>query len=546
MDKNWIDLPNRMSIDYVNGIDNFLRFAYNNRDESLSISCPCRFCSNRYNFSREVVREHLISNGFVKKYKNWIHHGESYVQLHGNQENPTLMADSVTRDDVVGMVQEALGIPHIGVENDEPTASDPDQAGASDPAQAGASDPSHVEEDDPVRIGANDETLKYFKLLEDAQTDLYPGCHKFTSLSFIVRILHMKVLNQWTDKSVDMLLELLNEAFPTGTKLPSSYYQAQKVTTDLGFTYETFDACPNSCMLFRKEDTKLDKCVICSSSRWKQNGGVGNDERESSKRVAAKQMRYFPLKPRLQRLFMSSKTAKLMKWHAEERVDDGVLRHPADSLAWKDFDRRNTCFASNSRNVRLGLATDGFNPFRSMNIVHSTWPIVLIPYNLPPWMCMKQPNMILSVLIDGPKGPGDKIDVYLQPLIEELKELWNEGEQTFDASTNEMFQLHAALLWTISDFPAYANLSGWSTKGEYACPCCNVKTQSYWLKHGRKYSYMSHRRFLPVNHKFRKDKVSFDGSREWRLKPQIYICFFNRFRPCEGQVILHLLKKSIN
>ncbi|XP_028061586.1 uncharacterized protein LOC114265045 [Camellia sinensis] len=402
------------------------------------------------------------------------------------------MADSVTRDDAVGMVQEALGIPHMGIENDEPIASDP--------AQVGASDPSHVEEDDPVRIGANDETLKYFKLLEDAQTDLYLGCHKFTSLSFIVRILHMKVLNQWTDKSVDMLLELLNEAFPTGTKLPSSYYQAQK-------------------------DTKLDKCVIYSSSRWKQNSSVGNDERESGKRVAAKQMRYFPLKPRLQRLFMSSKTAKLMGWHAEERVDDGVLRHPADSLAWKDFDRRNTCFASNSRNVRIGLATDGFNPFRSMNIVHSTWPIVLIPYNLPPWMCMKQPNLILSVLIDGPKGPGDKIDVYLQPLIEELKELWDEGEQTFDASTNEMFQLHAALLWTISDFPAYANLSGWSTKGEYACPCCNVKTQSYWLKHGRKYSYMSHRRFLPVNHKFRKDKVSFDGSREWRLKPQILFGF---------------------
>ncbi|XP_028087849.1 uncharacterized protein LOC114288527 [Camellia sinensis] len=59
-----------------------------------------------------------------------------------------------------------------------------------------------------------------------------------------------------------------------------------------------------------------------------------------------------------------------------------------------------------------------------------------------------------------------------------------------------MFQLHAALLWTISDFPAYANLSGWSTKGEYACPCCNVKTQSYWLKHGRKYSYISHRYVL--------------------------------------------------
>ncbi|KAK9911228.1 hypothetical protein M0R45_035149 [Rubus argutus] len=71
---------------------------------------------------------------------------------------------------------------------------------------------------------------------------------------------------------------------------------------------------------------------------------------------------------------MSSKTAKLMRWHAEERKDDGVLRHPADSMAWKDFDVKNNEFANEIRNVRLGLASDGFNPFRTMNIVHSTWP----------------------------------------------------------------------------------------------------------------------------------------------------------------------------
>ena len=26
-------------------------------------------------------------------------------------------------------------------------------------------------------------------------------------------------------------------------------------------------------------------------------------------------------------------------------------------------------------------------------------------------------------------------------------------------------------MWTISDFPAYAMLSGWSTKRKFACPC---------------------------------------------------------------------------
>ena len=56
--------------------------------------------------------------------------------------------------------------------------------------------------------------------------------------------------------------------------------------------------------------------------------------------------------------------------------------------------------------------------------------------------------------------------------------------------------MRAALLWTISDFPAYANLSGWSTKGRFACPHCNKKTHHHRLKHWSKYCYMGHHRFL--------------------------------------------------
>ena len=81
---------------------------------------------------------------------------------------------------------------------------------------------------------------------------------------------------------------------------------------------------------------------------------------------------------------------------------------------------------------------------------------------------MKQPCFVISLLIPGPRGPGNDIDVYLQPLVDELKELWEDGLHTWDASTNQDFQMRAALLWTISDFPAHANLSRWSTKGHFA------------------------------------------------------------------------------
>ena len=103
----------------------------------------------------------------------------------------------------------------------------------------------------------------------------------------------------------------------------------------------------------------MTQCPVCKISRWQPNkGGKGKH-----KKVPWKVLRYFPLKSRLQRLFMSTKIAAGMKWHHEKCVNDGVLRHPAYCEARKKFDQIHESFAMDPLNVRLGLATDGFNPF---------------------------------------------------------------------------------------------------------------------------------------------------------------------------------------
>ena len=209
-----------------------------------------------------------------------------------------------------------------------------------------------------------------------------------------------------------------------------------------------------------------------------------------------------------------------MRWHKEELVDDGKMRHPMNSKAWKHVDATYERFAEDPRNVRLGLASDGFNPFGMLNVSYSCWPVILIPYNLPPWLCLKQSYWMLSMMIPGARSPGVSIDVYLQPLIDELKVLWEEGVKAWDAKERKDFDLHAILLWTINDFPAYAMLSGWSTKGKFACPYCHTETDYLWLKHGKKHCYMGHRRFLPMDHKWRKNKVSFNNKTEYREAPQ--------------------------
>ncbi|XP_016195511.1 uncharacterized protein LOC107636523 [Arachis ipaensis] len=136
-------------------------------------------------------------------------------------------------------------------------------------------------------------------------------------------------------------------------------------------------------------------------------------------------------------------------------------------------------------------------------------------------MCMKPEYFMLSLLIPGPQSPGKDIDVYLQPLIEDLKLLWEIGVETYDASKNETFQMRAALLWTINDFPAYAMLSGWSTKGKLACPCCNKNTSYLQLKHSRKTFYMDQHVFLPMDHPWRTNTRSFNGEHELRPPPPV-------------------------
>ena len=128
-----------------------------------------------------------------------------------------------------------------------------------------------------------------------------------------------------------------------------------------------------------------------------------------------------------------------------------------------------------------------------MSTSHRMWPVMLVPYNLPPWLCMKRSSLILSLIIPSPTSLGIAIDVYLQPLVEELRELWDVGVQAYNASSKEIFQLCIALMWTINDFLAYTDLLGWSTKGGLTCPSCVVETNSRYLKNGHKFCYMGHR-----------------------------------------------------
>ncbi|KAJ9547255.1 hypothetical protein OSB04_019798 [Centaurea solstitialis] len=329
----------------------------------------------------------------------------------------------------------------------------------------------------------------FLKLLEEVNAELYPGCTRFSSLDFIAKLMHIKVNNKWTNSLFDQLLELLQSAFPDENRVPSSHYIAKKKLKKIGLGYESIHMSKNDCILFWKEHEE---------SHWVNKNTKG-------KKVAHKVLRYFPLTSRLQRLYCSRHTAKNMIWHNTGRSEDGAMRHPYPN------------FSKEPRNVRLGLAADGFNPFGNMSSAHSTWPVVVTTYNLPPWLCMKESSFMLTLLIPGPKSPGKDMDVFLRPLVEELKHLWNTGVRTKDAATNTFFTMKAMLLWTINDFPARSSLSGWSGQGYKASLTCNEDTPSCRVTN--KIAFVGHRQFLDPNDPWR-TILEFNGQHETRAPPR--------------------------
>ena len=133
---------------------------------------------------------------------------------------------------------------------------------------------------------------------------------------------------------------------------------------------------------------------------------------------------------------------------------------------------------------------------------------------------MKRKFIMMPVLIQGPKQPGNDIDVYLRPLVEELLQLWGKpGVRVWDENKQEPFNLRGLLFVTINDWPALSNLSGQTNKGYKACTHCLDKTEGTYLHKCKKVVYLANRRFLPTNHPVRKKGKHFKGEADHRKKP---------------------------
>ena len=353
-------------------------------------------------------------------------------------------------------------------------------------------------------------------LRDAARTPLFRGS-RLSLLSTVILLLNCLRMHGAPSILIDELFTLLsNEILPKLNSIPKSEYEASKMLKKLGLKYEMIHVCPNQCIIFRGPLYKdLEACPKCGASRRRRCG---------KSLVPRRVLRFFPLIPRLIRMFRNPMLAAALTFAALHKSLDGKMRSVADSEIWRFFDTQYPSFAADPRNIRLALATDGINPFSDKRSTYSIWPVLFFNYNVAPWLTMKNFFVLLSVIMPGKKSvKGEQWDMYMEPVLEELRLLWSTGVLIRDASRryeDSFYYLRACLMFTINDYPAYGIVSGLVTKGYKGCVCCgpnNVCRRSKYL--GKNVWDHQHRMFLPENHYLRENENLFRGEKEHRVAP---------------------------
>jgi hypothetical protein len=147
------------------------------------------------------------------------------------------------------------------------------------------------------------------------------------------------------------------------------------------------------------------------------------------------------------------------------------------------------------------MSKNDINSFMN-NRTHSTWLVVLTIMNLPPWLCNKW-KYIMILGLTSTQQPGNDIDTYFRPLVEDLKVLWyNNGLQVWDEHKCYYFQLKAILFVSVSDSLVRHNLSGQNKKVGYECPHYFGETNSQYLSESQNIVYMGYRLYILMKHQF--------------------------------------------
>ncbi|KAL2923537.1 Netrin-1 [Bienertia sinuspersici] len=161
-------VKDRRKLEYIAGVNEFLRFAFTGKSDETMLKCPCLNCRLVLSQNRKNMHCHLLVYGIDPTYNPWVSHGESIEEIDNDEEGyvgevSNNESDDMPLDDMAPFVFDATN------------------------AWNSINSTTLNEKD------TNETPLVLQKLMEDMEADLYLGCKTFKILEFIMTMLHIKV-----------------------------------------------------------------------------------------------------------------------------------------------------------------------------------------------------------------------------------------------------------------------------------------------------------------------------------------------------------------
>lgn len=313
-DRSWVRLYKGDPAFRVGALE-FIKFARENSSSNNGLyPCPCIKCKNMgEHLDEEDIYMHLMCNGMKPTYTVWDKHGETIGPNSQHWYTLERRGRGTSLNYEYGQSSSQVGDPVVELLNDAFPFREPH----------GSNVPQYVEQE---------AMASYQRLIGETSIPLYEGS-TVSSLQAMLESLQLKDSTDMSDAAYNKMATFVKRILPKDNRFPNSYNEVKKDMKKLGMGFEVIHACVNGCMLFYKEYSDDEDCRICHASRWTDYISP------KGRRKPARTVRYFPLTPRLQRLYTCKSTAEEMRWHGSRTVDNDYLRHPSDGESWKEFDR---------------------------------------------------------------------------------------------------------------------------------------------------------------------------------------------------------------
>ncbi|XP_070052879.1 uncharacterized protein [Nicotiana tomentosiformis] len=159
--KRWI-YSDRVSKEYLNGVEDFLNHTFSEKQDGETIACPCTECVLIHKVNRATTYDHLVINSIIPSYDTWVCHGES--QKGSNNARANNRSQSTQRsDDMRGMIHDAFGGVTKFMDTDVSETGGIEQNSQKNTAHRSGNQP-HQEVD------------KFERLMKEKNEELYPAC----------------------------------------------------------------------------------------------------------------------------------------------------------------------------------------------------------------------------------------------------------------------------------------------------------------------------------------------------------------------------------